>query len=55
MLTSREINTMTHVLSIEVNTNEVLQKSFLLGYGQTMYVSEDNIYLAYTQMNITHQ
>ncbi|MBN1280992.1 MAG: beta-propeller domain-containing protein [Candidatus Thermoplasmatota archaeon] len=39
-------DTMSHVLSINLDTNEVDEKSFMLGSSQTMYVSRDNIYLA---------
>jgi uncharacterized secreted protein with C-terminal beta-propeller domain len=43
-------DTMTHVLSVNVldDTEEVTQKSFLIGSAQTMYVSQDNIYVVYT-------
>ena len=43
------IDTMTHVLSVNINTNDVDQKSFLLGQGQTMYMSQNNIFLVYTK------
>jgi uncharacterized secreted protein with C-terminal beta-propeller domain len=43
------IETMTHVLSINIYTEEVNQRSFLLGSAQTMYVSKNNIYLTYTK------
>ncbi len=43
------IDTMTHVISVNIYTEEVNQKSFLLGSAQTMYVSENNIFLAYTK------
>lgn len=39
-------DTMTHVLSIDLETNTVAEKSFMLGSSQTMYVSENNIFLA---------
>jgi len=39
-------DTMTHVLSINIDTEEVNEKSFLIGSSQTMYVSQDNIFLA---------
>ena len=45
------IDTMTHILSINLKDNSVSQKSFLLGSSQTMYVSNDNIYLTYTKYN----
>ena len=41
-----KVDTMTHVLSIDVNGENLSQKSFFLGYSQTMYVSEHAIYLA---------
>jgi len=37
---------MTHVVSINLETNEVAEKSFLLGSSDTMYVSRNNIFLA---------
>jgi inhibitor of cysteine peptidase len=42
---------MTHVISIDVkdDSEDVMQKSFMLGGTQTMYVSENNIYLVYTR------
>ena len=43
------IDTMTHVISINLDNDAVVQKSFLLGSSQTMYVSENNIFLAYSQ------
>ena len=44
---SEEANTMTHVVSIDIYGDKVDQKSFLLGSSQTMYVSNNNIFLAY--------
>jgi uncharacterized secreted protein with C-terminal beta-propeller domain len=43
---SEEANTMTHVVSIDIFGDKVDQKSFLLGSSQTMYVSNNNIFLA---------
>ena len=43
------IDTMTHVLSINLKSEEVNQKSFLLGSSQNMYVSTNHIFLAYTK------
>ncbi len=45
------LDTMTHVISINIFDNEVNQKSFLLGSAQTMYVSKSNILLTYTRYN----
>lgn len=45
---SDTIDTMTHVISINIKNGEVNQKSFLLGYSQEMYVSKDNIFLTTT-------
>jgi len=42
------VDTMTHVIAINLDTMEVDEKSFLIGVSQTMYVSTDNIYLVYT-------
>ncbi|MBN1861711.1 MAG: beta-propeller domain-containing protein [Candidatus Thermoplasmatota archaeon] len=39
-------DTMTHVISLNLDTNEVVEKSFMLGSSQTMYVSKHNIFLA---------
>jgi uncharacterized secreted protein with C-terminal beta-propeller domain len=39
-------DTMTHVISINLDTNTVDEKSFMLGSSQTMYVSRNNIFLA---------
>ena len=39
-------DTMTHVISLNLDTNEIIEKSFMLGSSQTMYVSKDNIFLA---------
>jgi uncharacterized secreted protein with C-terminal beta-propeller domain len=41
-------DTMTHVISINLNTYDVVEKSFMLGSSQTMYVSKNNIFLAST-------
>jgi inhibitor of cysteine peptidase len=39
-------DSMTHVISINLDTNDVAEKSFMLGSSQTMYVSRNNIFLA---------
>lgn len=39
-------DTMTHVISINLDNNIVDEKSFMLGSSQTMYVSRNNIFLA---------
>jgi uncharacterized secreted protein with C-terminal beta-propeller domain len=39
---------MTHVLSIDLNSLKVNEKSFLIGVSENMYMSENNIYLVYT-------
>jgi len=39
-------DSMTHVLSLNLDTNDVVEKSFMLGSSQTMYVSKNNIFLA---------
>ena len=39
-------DTMTHVISVNLETNDVIEKSFMLGSSQTMYVSKHNIFLA---------
>ncbi len=43
------VDTMTHVIAINLETMEVDEKSFLIGVSQTMYVSLYNIYLVYTK------
>jgi uncharacterized secreted protein with C-terminal beta-propeller domain len=45
---------MTHVISINIYDDEVNQKSFLLGSSQSMYVSKNNIFLAYTKYNYVY-
>lgn len=42
------VETMTHVLAVNITTGAVTQKSFLIGYAQNMYVSKNNIYLTST-------
>jgi inhibitor of cysteine peptidase len=41
-------DTMTHVISLNLDTNDVVEKSFMLGSSQTMYVSKNSIFLAST-------
>ncbi len=43
------VDTMTHVIAINLETMNVDEKSFLIGVSQTMYVSLKNIYLVYTK------
>ena len=43
------VDTMTHVIGINLETMEIDEKSFLIGISQTMYVSRNNIYLVYTK------
>jgi len=43
------VDTMTHVIAINLETMKVDEKSFLIGISQTMYVSLENIYLVYTK------
>ncbi|RLF40340.1 MAG: hypothetical protein DRN12_05575 [Thermoplasmata archaeon] len=40
------VETMTHIVSLDIDTKEFQHKSFLLGYSQNIYVSQDNIYVA---------
>ncbi len=44
-------DTMTHVLRFDLNDETVIQKSFLLGSSQSMYVSKNAIYLASNHYN----
>jgi inhibitor of cysteine peptidase len=39
-------DTMTHVISLNLDTSDVVERSFMLGSSQTMYVSKNNIFLA---------
>jgi len=43
------IDTITHVISVDINSNDIVSKSFLLGSSQNMYVSKDNVFLACTK------
>ena len=47
------VDTMTHVLALNIFDEEVTQKSFLLGSSQNMYVSMNNIFLTYTKYYYT--
>ncbi|MFO7678087.1 MAG: beta-propeller domain-containing protein [Thermoplasmatota archaeon] len=40
-------DTMTHILSVNIQDGSFQQKSFMLGSSQNMYVSSNNIFLAY--------
>jgi uncharacterized secreted protein with C-terminal beta-propeller domain len=42
------VDTLTHIISINVDNLEVNEKSFLVGVSENMYMSENNIYLVYT-------
>jgi len=43
------VDTMMHILSINLNDLEINEKSFLIGVSENMYMSENNIYLVYTR------
>ncbi|KYK20881.1 hypothetical protein AYK21_05435 [Thermoplasmatales archaeon SG8-52-2] len=47
------VDTMTHVISVNLENMNVDEKSFLIGISQTMYVSLSNIYLVYTKYDYT--
>jgi uncharacterized secreted protein with C-terminal beta-propeller domain len=47
------VDTMTHVISVDLENMDVDEKSFLIGISQTMYVSLSNIYLVYTKYDYT--
>ena len=47
----QRMDTMTHVIAINLDDNEVKQDSFLLSSSHNIYVSQKNIYLAYTKYN----
>ena len=42
------VDSMTHVVSINLEDLSVNEKSFLIGISENMYMSENNIYLVYT-------
>lgn len=42
------VDTMTHVISINLDDLSLVEKSFLIGVSENMYMSENNIYLVYT-------
>ena len=42
------VDSMTHVISINLEGLNVNEKSFLIGVSENMYMSENNIYLVYT-------
>lgn len=42
------VDTMTHVISINLDGLNVNEKSFLIGISQNMYMSKNNIYLVFT-------
>ncbi|MDH7506510.1 MAG: beta-propeller domain-containing protein, partial [Candidatus Thermoplasmatota archaeon] len=42
------VDSMTHVISINLDDLNVVEKSFLIGVSENMYMSENNIYLVYT-------
>jgi len=42
------VDSMTHVISINLDGLNVNEKSFLIGVSENMYMSENNIYLVYT-------
>jgi uncharacterized secreted protein with C-terminal beta-propeller domain len=42
------VDTMTHIISINLEDLAVNEKSFLIGVSENMYMSENNIYLVYT-------
>jgi len=45
------IDTMTHIIAINLDNNDVKQESFLLGSSHNIYVSQKNIFLTYTKYN----
>ena len=45
------MDTMTHIIAINLDTEIVTGESFLLGNSQNMYVSNKNIFLTYTKNN----
>jgi uncharacterized secreted protein with C-terminal beta-propeller domain len=42
------VDTMTHVISVNLDNMEVIEKSFLIGVSQNMYMSKNNLFLVYT-------
>ena len=45
------VDTMTHIVSVNLENLDVNEKSFLIGISENMYMSENNIYLVYTSYN----
>ncbi|UCF12954.1 MAG: beta-propeller domain-containing protein [Thermoplasmatales archaeon] len=43
------VDTLTHVISINLNDMDVNEISFLIGISENIYMSENNIYLVYTK------
>jgi uncharacterized secreted protein with C-terminal beta-propeller domain len=43
-----KVDSMTHVISIDLSDLNVNEKSFLIGLSQDMYMSKNNLYLVYT-------
>jgi len=45
----QRMDTMTHIIAINLDDNYVKQESYLLGGSHNIYVSQKNIFLAYTK------
>lgn len=48
-----ETDSLTHVLSLDLETLDFSEKSFLIGNTQELYMSSQNIYLVYTSYEYT--
>jgi len=49
------VDTMTHIISINLEDLAVNEKSFLIGVSENMYMSENNIYLVYTNYDYNNR
>ncbi len=45
---SQKIDSLTYVVAVDLETNEVNQESFMFSSSSTLYVSKNNIYLTYS-------
>ncbi len=45
---SQKIDSLTYIVAVDLETNEVNQESFMFSSSSTLYVSKNNIYLTYS-------
>jgi inhibitor of cysteine peptidase len=48
------LETMTHLLAVNLNTKEITQESYLMGSSHSMYMSAHNLFLVYTKYTYTY-